>query len=97
MRTVEGIEQNINIDLFGHVESIRFKDSKLILFSFIDDIRGELLCAAYKDECILYYQIEMNKRYHLQVNLKGFMKEAENGETYLNNGLYVKKVYVEKE
>ncbi|MDZ4411708.1 hypothetical protein ORL62_28210 [Bacillus cereus] len=94
---MEDIEQNVNIYLFGRVESIRFKDSKLILFSFIDDIRGELLCAAYKDESILYYYIEMNKRYHLQVNLKGFMKEAENGETYLNNGLYVKKVYVEKE
>ncbi|PGB53192.1 hypothetical protein [Bacillus anthracis] len=94
---MEDIEQNISIDLFGHVESIRFKDSKLILFSFIDDIRGELLCAAYKDESILYYHIERETRYHLQVNLKGFMKEAENGETYLNNGLYVKKVYVEKE
>ena len=68
----------------------------MILFSFIDDIRGELLCAAYKDESILYYHIERDKRYHLQVNLKGFMKEAENGETYLNNGLYVKRVYVEK-
>ncbi|MCU5766007.1 hypothetical protein OCD09_02120 [Bacillus cereus] len=94
---MEGIEQNVSIDLFGHVESIRFKDSKLILFSFIDDMRGELLCAAYKDESILYYQIERNKRYHLQVNLKGFVKEAENGEKYLNNGLYVKKVYIEKE
>ncbi|MBJ8030878.1 hypothetical protein [Bacillus cereus group sp. N21] len=94
---MEGIEQNVSIDLFGHVERIRFKDSKLILFSFIDDRRGELLCAAYKDESILYYHIERDKRYHLQVNLKGFMKEAENGETYLNNGLYVKKVYVEKE
>ena len=94
---MEDIEQNVSIDLFGRVESIRFKDSKLILFSFIDDIRGELLCAAYKDESILYYHIEREKRYHLQVNLKGFMKEAENGETYLNNGLYVKKVYVEKE
>lgn len=97
MRTVEGIEQNVSIDLIGHVKSIRFKDNKLILFSFMDDIRGELLCAAYKDESILYYHIERDKRYHLQVNLKGFMKEAENGETYLNNGLYVKKVYVEKE
>ncbi|MBK5469472.1 hypothetical protein JFU54_02660 [Bacillus sp. TH19] len=94
---MEDIEQNVSIDLFGHVESIRFKDSKLILFSFIDDMRGELLCAAYKDESILYYHIERDKRYHLQVNLKGFMKEAENGEMYLNNGLYVKKVYVEKE
>lgn len=93
---MEGIEQNVNIDLFGRVEEIRFKDHNLILFSFIDDIRGELLCSARKNECILYYQIEMNKRYHLQVNLKGFMKVAENGETYLNNGLYVKKVYVEK-
>ncbi|MGQ7103682.1 hypothetical protein ACUN13_04700 [Bacillus cereus group sp. Bce041] len=94
---MEGIEQNVSIDLIGHVKSIRFKDNKLILFSFMDDIRGELLCAAYKDESILYYHIERDKRYHLQVNLKGFMKEAENGETYLNNGLYVKKVYVEKE
>lgn len=94
---MEDIRGNVSVDLFGYVESIRFKDSKLILFSFIDDIRGELLCAAYKDESILYYHIERDKRYHLQVNLKGFMKLAENGEMYLNNGLYVKKVYVEKE
>ncbi|MDZ5475491.1 hypothetical protein [Bacillus thuringiensis] len=94
---MEDIEQNVSIDLFGNVKSIRFKDSKLILFSFIDEIRGELLCAAYKDESILYYHIEREKRYHLQVNLKGFMKEAGNGARYLNNGLYVKKVYVEKE
>ncbi|OWW07408.1 hypothetical protein BUE63_29080 [Bacillus sp. MB353a] len=94
---MEDIEKNVSIDLFGYVESIRFKDSKLILFSFMDDIRGELLCAANKDESILYYHIERDKRYHLQVNLKGFVKEAENGESYLNNGLYVKKVYVEKE
>ncbi|PHB04325.1 hypothetical protein COE81_23505 [Bacillus wiedmannii] len=94
---MEDIEKNVSIDLFGCVESIRFKDSKLILFSFMDDIRGELLCAAYKDESILYYHIERDKRYHLQVNLKGFVKETENGESYLNNGLYVKKVYVEKE
>ncbi|MBY0036908.1 hypothetical protein H7U08_09980 [Bacillus cereus] len=94
---MEDIEQNVSIDLFGHVESIRFKDNKMILFSFIDDMRGELLCIARKNESILYYHIERDKRYHLQVNLKGFMKEAENGETYLNNGLYVKKVYLEKE
>ncbi|PFB20610.1 hypothetical protein [Bacillus cereus] len=94
---MEDIEQNVSIDLFGHVKSIRFKDSKLILFSFIDEIRGELLCIARKNESILYYQIERNKRYHLQVNLKGFMKESEKGERYLNNSLYVKKVYVEKE
>ncbi|PEG03930.1 MULTISPECIES: hypothetical protein [Bacillus cereus group] len=94
---MEDIEQNVSIDLFGHVKSIRFKDSKLILFSFIDEIRGELLCIARKNESILYYQIEGNKRYHLQVDLKGFMKESEKGERYLNNSLYVKKVYVEKE
>ncbi|EOO66382.1 hypothetical protein IKE_03099 [Bacillus cereus VD196] len=94
---MEDIEKNVSIDLFGHVKSIRFKDSKLILFSFIDEIRGELLCIARKNESILYYQIERNKRYHLQVDLKGFMKESEKGERYLNNSLYVKKVYVEKE
>ncbi|HDR8451089.1 TPA: hypothetical protein QC311_003614 [Bacillus cereus] len=94
---MEDIEQNVSIDLFGHVKSIRFKGSKLILFSFIDEIRGELLCIARKNESILYYQIERNKRYHLQVDLKGFMKESEKGERYLNNSLYVKKVYVEKE
>ncbi|MGG3523355.1 hypothetical protein ABES33_26795 [Bacillus pseudomycoides] len=94
---MEGIEQNVSIDLFGHVKSIRFKDNKMILFSFIDDMRGELLCIAKKNESILYYQIERNKRYHLQVDLKGFMKESENDEKYLNNSLYVKKVYIEKE
>ncbi|MEC2740828.1 hypothetical protein ACQKN7_02220 [Bacillus cereus] len=94
---MEGIEQKMNIDLIGYVKSIRFKDNKLILFSFIDDMRGELLCIARKNESILYYQIERNKRYHLQVDLRGFMKKSENGEKYLNNSLYVKKVYVEKE
>ncbi|MEI4799917.1 hypothetical protein WAZ07_01020 [Bacillus sp. FJAT-51639] len=92
---MEDIAANRNIDLFGRVENIRFKDNNLILFSFIDDVYGELLCTAYKNECILYYQIEMDKRYHLEVKLKGFIKETEKGETYLNNGLYVKKIYVE--
>ncbi|CAM4214518.1 hypothetical protein BAMA_02070 [Bacillus manliponensis] len=92
---MEAIERKRNIDLFGRVEKILFKDHNVILFSFIDDIHGELICTARKNECILYYQIETDKRYHLEVKLKGFIKETECGERFLNNGLYVKKVYVE--
>ncbi|MDM5186732.1 hypothetical protein QUF99_04950 [Bacillus sp. DX4.1] len=92
---MEATEDNRNIDLFGRVESILFKDNSIILFSFIDDVHGELICTARKNESILYYQIETDKRYHLEVKLKEFIKETGNGETFLNNGLYVKKVYVE--
>lgn len=79
------------IDLYGRLGSILFKDKNLLIFSFFDKTYGQLCCTAKKNESILYYNIESDIVYHLQVKLVGHELEDDGGKTIVNNYLHVKK------
>lgn len=81
------------IDLYGHSLSILFKDNNVLSLLFLDDSYGKLVCTV-PCELPLYRMIERDKKYHLQVELKGISKVRGMGRSYTSNYLIVKNVEI---
>lgn len=83
------------INLYGHIEKVITRDRNIILFVFVDNNRGELLCKV-RNNCILFYTLDKRNNYYLQAELKSFTKINEDDETVYLNDLIIKRASIIK-
>ncbi|RDU35477.1 hypothetical protein DRW41_17200 [Neobacillus piezotolerans] len=79
------------IELCGTVKRFISKSYTKIMFTFEDEIHGELILVAHYDS-ILYYNLKRKGKYRLFVALKGHVNHKESGQIFTNNALVVRKV-----
>lgn len=79
------------IELKGFVKNVIKNNGNYLLFVFIDEEIGEVLCSVQRGETDLYFSLAQNQEYSFEVTVKGYSKRTGNGRCFTSNVLEVKQ------
>lgn len=64
------------VELNGFVKRMIYVGEKMIIFSFVDEIIGEIVCRVFQGESNFFYEIKKDIQVSLQTRLQGEKRES---------------------
>ena len=84
-------QSNRYLYLSGYFQDVIKRHPRAKIMRFVDDFHGPLVCII-PSTCILFYNLERDKKHHLEVALKGELVFKKSGWVTHRNNLVVTKL-----